>query len=201
MGLQILKHRVIVLLLLGGCSFAWSAKLASGYHAVDLGLYMSNIQQRYYTPDIARSYVSHLTGRYKVRHGFHLGKNWHFEPGFSFLFPAIKGEDGNTKTYTMQLDLAGSVPLFSFWKFKIGPGIQWDLMSSAAQTIALNNGSSETDFYTPSGTTSVFLFTVLLGFEFIVSEHISLSTEAYIQSIGNHARRSLQATVCLGYRW
>lgn len=170
------------------------------YVNLDAGVYGNNLAQRLSAPTGYASYVSTLAAITRLRVGLSLGKKWYFTPGVSFVFPWRAGEDGSTKVFTTHLGLPIAVPVASWLRFNIGPGIQWLYFSSSGQVIEQRNGTGSSTFYLPSRSSNSFLFLSNAGFEFLLSSRFSFNLDLMVLNIMSSNRRRFNGMVTLGYR-
>lgn len=166
----------------------------------EAGAYAYNLKARINAPAGFASKVSSVSGFLRFHPGFSLGKGWHFEPSFGTMFPLRNGIDGSSSTFDSHLGLQLGIPLFSFLRFRIGPGIQWVWLLSKEQTVTLDNGNGESDFYTPSRSTHVFLFTAMGGFSIRLHQRWSIFLDVYVPEVLSKTRREYHASATLGFK-
>lgn len=190
----------LALLLLAG--FFCDAAQAAKYLALDTGVYVDNLVQRFQAPAGYANEVSTISGFFRVRRavGIRRSKNWGFEPGFWMLLPWRSGSEGFAKTFTFQLDLAFTYDLFKRFALRAGPGIHYELTTAVGQNVTLNNGGGTSTFYVPGGASNVFLFTLGTGFELKVYKQFSLNADAWVSDLGSGARRRYEGALSVGYR-
>lgn len=174
--------------------------LGKGFFFVEAGGYVNNIKQRLDAPSGYASRLSTLKGYLRIHPGFSLGKNWYFEPSLGTMLPTRDGIDGNNSAFESQLALQVSLPLFSFMRFRAGPGIEWVLMISKLQSVPLNNGVDYSTFYTPSRSTNVFLLTATAGFTFLLHNRWMIGMDLYMPGFLSSLRRRYNASLTLGFR-
>lgn len=179
------------------CAEAAASKGAN-YFALDAGLFSNNVVGKAQALEEDQTQVSHYSFYARLRRGFHLGKNFFFEPALGTLVPWYTGVDGNTKQFTFHTDVPFSIPIFSFLKLRMGPGLEWQWIVTKAETISLNNGTSTSDFYIPGGNRLIILMTVQAGLEIRFSQHICLNGDVTVLSVASKERRSYQVSLGLG---
>jgi len=187
-----------VLLALGMARSGLAASSHAHFLALDAGLFSNNVVGRANALDEDRSVVSHYSIYARLRRGFHIGKNFFLEPALSALIPWYSGVDGNSKLFTFHTDLPILIPVFSWLRFRAGPGLEWQWIVTSASTIDLSNGTGTSEFYVPGGTRTVILATVQLGLEFRISKKICANADVTVLSIASSTRRSFQAALGLG---
>lgn len=180
--------------------FSLGSSRANGYHGLDAGGYVTNLNTRVTSTQSQQSEVSHFTGFLRYRRGMPLSNTFLFEPSFATLLPWFSGADGSVKTFTFHLGLNFRWDLFRFLSFRAGPGIQGDWIYARGAVVSLDNGTSTSNFYIPDGSQWVWLATVHGGVVFRLSERLSLSLDAIIQSVGNRERRRVQLASGLGWQ-
>lgn len=189
----------VALGLVGGAVQAKPDHRTKNYWLVDAGVYGTNLRERFASSANDDGLISTLSGVARLRRGFHLGKGFFFEPSAGALVPWRSGADGSTKTFTFPIGLGFSVPVFSFLRFRGGPGVQWLLATSSGGPVTLNNGTSTSTFYTPSRVASLLLFSVDAGLEILLSKKLSLSFDSYWTAVASDRLRRLHGSVCLGW--
>ncbi len=170
--------------------------------ALDLGVYATHLEDRFYLPQEFRTKGSHVTGLFRLRSNFGLGRSWRIEPSLGFLFPWHGGADGNVKNFTAHFDLGISRPLLSFLILRAGPGVEWMGISSSGEAVELNNGGADQTrtFYTPGKFSWGYLFTLNGALVIQFSDRISLSFEMYFLDVASQLRRSIDGVVALGVK-
>ena len=174
--------------------------LGKGFFFIEAGAYVNNLKERQNAPEGYASKLSSLKAYLRLHPGFHLGKNWYFEPSFGTMLPTRDGVDGSNSAFESQLALQLSTPVFRFLRFRLGPGLEWVWLMSKSQTIALNNGTTTSNFYTPDRFSSVFLFTATAGLTFRLHDRWLIGVDLYVPQVMNSARRRYNASVTLGFR-
>lgn len=139
-----------------------------------------------------------MGGFFRARPGFHLGKAFYFEPSFGLVLPWKSGLDGSVKSFVFQGGLDLGIPLFSFLKFRLGPGLLGIWNASKGKTVKLSNGTGTSDFFNPNLTVIQFLYTVDGGLGVRFSNHISLHLDAYVMNIANRSKRSFNGAATVG---
>jgi len=91
------------------------------------------------------------------------------------------------------------LPVFSFLNVRSGPGLQTQLMTSNGETIQLNNGTSTSNFFMPSGSSTSYQFTVQMGIEIRLHKRVSINLDAIILAIADSTRRDVNGALTLGY--
>lgn len=181
----------------GQCAVAATAA-GSNFFALDAGFFSNNVVGRANALEADQTQVSHYSIYARLRRGFHLGKNFYWEPAFDTQVPWYSGVDGSTKLFTFHTDLPFLIPVFSFLKLRAGPGVEWQLITSSASVINLGNGTATQDFYTPGGMRVALLGTVRLGMEIRFSRRICFNADVTVLSVASKTRRSYQAALGLG---
>ena len=193
------KWVLATLLASSSISAATNQKI-SNFWSIDVGAYVNNIKERLSAPTDYGSRVSTLAGYLRFRRGWHIGKNYTFEPSFGTMVPYRKSADGAARTLISNIDLDIGIPLWNFLRFRTGPGIEWGMIQSTAETILLNNGGGTSSFYMPDRTTHYFLITTQAGFEIHFSRRFTLCTQLIVSNLLSSERRRYNAAVTLGIR-
>lgn len=180
-------------------AFSAPTKNPSAFFTIEAGAYLSNLKERLQAPGGYASHVSSFSGVVRLHSGIHLGKGWYIEPAFGTILPTRDGADGSTSAFRSHIDLNLGIPLLSFLRFRAGPGVQWEMHLSQAQTISLDNGTGESDFYIPERTSQIFLFTVQSGFTIRFSQHWALYLDVYVPQIISKLRRRYHASATIGF--
>lgn len=175
-----------------------AASSGVNFLALDAGLFANNVVGRANALAVDKPEVSHFSVYVRLRRGLHLGKGFYFEPAFSTLIPWYSGVDGSTKQFTFHTDFPLLVPVFSFLHLRLGPGLEWQLLTSSGASIVLDNGTSTETFYTPAGVRLIALATVGLGLGIRLSRKIGLNVDVTVLSVASPTRRSYQASAGLG---
>ena len=173
--------------------------LKKGFH-LDLGVMETHLQDRWDSPPEYQKLVSSLSGYLRIRASLPLGKKWVWEPALGTLLPWKSGPDGATKKFTNHVDLTFSYPIFPWFRFRVGPGIQWLLSFSDGGEVVLNNGTSTSSFYTPGYLSQSFTLTAQAGVGLIFSSRLSLNLEAYGSGLMNRLKRNFDLALTLGWR-
>ena len=196
---------IIVLLLVANLSLAERSRGSSRrgksiFLNIDAGATLSNINSYYSVTSGNRSNVAGVTGFFRVRPGFRLLRGFTAEPSLGWVFPWRTGEDGSVNIYTTQLSADFAYRFLSWMKVRIGPGLQWELISSQGQTVTLNNGGGTSDFYLADSSTSAFTLTANLSFEFLIVGGFSLGTDFYVLAPLDSESRDYKIALMAGYQ-
>jgi hypothetical protein len=169
----------------------------TSFTSIDLGAYSANTQSYFSRPADSGQETS-VSGFLRVRHGFSLGKRFTFEPSFGALLPWKSGVDGFSKLFTFHLGLDFGVPVFSFLKWRLGPGIQFLVFAQGGSEVPLNNGTGTSTFYVPGTWRVGFLGIVETGIEAALTKNISLGLDIFIVDIASSARRRVNSALTVG---
>lgn len=193
-----MRRSLFVLLLCSVPFTALGASNAKRYFALDAGVHMTNLLDRFSVSSSWAGEVSSLKGFARGRLGLHVGKNWYFEPSLGLVLPWRASADGSTKVFPFQIDLPLHIPIFKFLSLRAGPGIYSTATVGNGGTVTLNNGNSTTDFPIASGLRFSFNFTANVGLFIHVSKKLSLGLEAYTLAVLSSTRRQVHASATLG---
>jgi hypothetical protein len=186
LGLLFLSHSVFALSPL---------KSHWGFEA---GIFVNNIGQRLSAPSGYSSEVSSISALGRVRRAFFLGKKYYFEPAFGLAIPWRTSADGSTKTFPILTNLDLQWALLNGFSLRAGPGIYLQYILGTGQSVDLNNGTSVSTFYTPSGSSLSIQFSLEGGFQIRLREKLALNFDLYLLDAASSSRRTINATVTLG---
>jgi hypothetical protein len=173
--------------LLISCTLSRAAE-SSSFTILDIGAYTSNLQS-----------TTSSAGFLRLRHGFPVGKKLFFEPSFGAVLPWQSGVDGFEKIFTFHLNLDVAVPLFSFLRWRVGPGLMFLFYVQSGESVQLNNATTTSTYYVPGGVTIGFLGTIQTGLDIAFSRRISLSLDIFTLDIASDARRRFNGALTLGF--
>ena len=166
--------------------------------SVGVGLYGSNLEQRVTVPREYQNKVSEITGHLRVSRAFPFRTRFAFRPTLGALAPWRSGEDGSPKTFTFLGSLLFGWRAFSFLELRLGPGLQYLLMTSRAETLTLNNGTGTSPFHTPGRTSHAFLAVVQGGLAISVYRNWTFHLESVVTDLASRSRRRYHGIVAVG---
>lgn len=182
---------------------ASSGETGKKFFFLEAGAYTYNLRDRFSVPEEYKSKVSAVKGYLRLHPGFSLGKGWYFEPSFGTMLPTRNGVDGSSSAFDSHFAFQLAIPLFSFLRFRIGPGVEWCWFLSKEEAVPLNNGSSTSTstFYTPGRSTHVFLFTATGGLSIRLHNRWSIFLDVYVPEVLSKTRRNYNASATVGFRF
>jgi hypothetical protein len=175
-----------------------SAPRAS-YFALDMGPYMTAVNDRLSQSGDYKSKVSTLAGFFRARKSIGLFSGIQWVPSIGALVPWRSGADGFAKTFLIHSGLGFGVTPLSWLHVRFGPGLLWRLTITNSEQLNLNNGTSTSAFYTPGGSRSVFLMTADFGLDFRFFHSWSLGFDVWMIEVMNSQRRSINAAATIGF--
>lgn len=172
-----------------------AASTDKSFFSIDLGSYLEGLSQ----DTSAQSLESNFSGYLRARAGFPLFAHLYLEPSLGSLLPWRSSADGSTKTFQFTFALDFSYPIFSFLRFRLGPGVFTSLYVPGGEAVDLNNGTSKATFYTPNRFAAIFEFGIQSGFQIIFSNTISALLELYVLEPASSSNQTWNASASLGF--
>lgn len=170
----------------------------SAFFAIDLGGYVPHLDEQLGSPNALQDLKTNVLAYLRARLGIPLSGELFLEPSLGSLLPWKVSADGTTKIFQFTLELDFSYPLFSFLRFRTGPGVFSWVYLPGADSVTLNNGTSTATFYTPDRFAATLQFQVGAGLELVFSRVLSLFLEGFIIDPVSAPLRQLNASVVLG---
>lgn len=130
---------------------------------------------------------------------FHLYKDFSFTPEFAFTFPK-DGRDPHMKKWTYWTQLLGVYSWRDF-KFKFGPGLIMNRISSEGGSQTLNNGGSFSDFPMPKGSSTSTNMTLNFATEWRFIKEVSTRFEGQLVNLTDSDSRAFSYTISFYYHF
>lgn len=178
---------------------ALSLPTSRHFFGIELGAYHDAVVDKYASPSNVRQEVGALFGIIRIKRAFTLSKRFTFDPSVGGLFPWSAGSDGTARKFIAHTSLDMGANLFSFLKFRLGPGVQMFWLVTEEQDIELQNGTSTSTFYVPGGTVFGALLTVQTALEIRLHQRWYLNLELHTLSIASRERRRFNVLATLGF--
>ncbi|WP_127717375.1 hypothetical protein [Halobacteriovorax sp. HLS] len=130
---------------------------------------------------------------------FHLYESFSITPEIAFGFPC-SGRDERISKWSYWLQALGAYSYKDF-KFKFGPGLMMNQISSDGGTQTLNNGTGSSDFPMPNGSSTSRNLTLNTAAQWEFTKDVSTRVEAWIVNVTDSESRSLSYTLSFYYHF
>jgi hypothetical protein len=130
---------------------------------------------------------------------FFIYSDFSFTPEFAFTFPQ-DSRDSYMKKWTYWTQLLG-VYTYQDFKFKLGPGLLMNQISSDGGTQTLNNGTSSSDFPMPNGTSTSRNLTLNFATQWQFIKEASARFEGQLINLTDSESRSFSYTFSFYYHF